>query len=81
MRSGSILLVGTNYNGSGAGFRHAGIYGQDWSLRGTSTTMDGTMAPSSYYLFFGITEVESSWGPYERWNAFPLRCLSTVLDI
>ena len=55
-------------------FRSAGDGGQNWSSRsGTITT--------AYYLEYWAFDVLPSNGPYDRWFGFPLRCLSTVLDI
>ncbi len=57
-------------------FRYAGVYGYEWSSRTSPTS--STLA---YWFEFSATESRPSWGPYERYNGFPLRCLSTVLDI
>ena len=77
VRSGYVLLPGV----SGATFRDAGVLGYGWSSRGSSTRYDGVATPSAYYLLFNATGVTPSHGPYERWLSFPLRCLSTVLDM
>ncbi len=71
MRSGYISLAGTN----GAIFRFVGQWGYDRSSRGSDA------ATHAYILHFGGTEVNSSAGPYSRYHAFPLRCLSTVLGM
>ena len=77
VRSGYVYLPGV----SGATFRGAGIYGYDWSSRASSTRSDGAAIPSAYYLDFNASTVHPSFGPYERWRGFPLRCLSTVLGM
>ncbi len=69
MRSGNINLPNT------AGvFRYAGSIGFEWSSRASSSTL-------AYWLEFVDTESRPSWGPYDRFRGFPLRCPSTVLDI
>ena len=70
VRSGVVALPGV----SGATFRGAGIYGYDWSSRGSAAT-------NAYSLAFHASTVHPSFGPYERWRGFPLRCLSTVLGM
>ncbi len=62
-------------------FRYASVVGYDWSSRGSSIHADGAAIPSAYYLRFGPSDVNPSGGPNVRWHAFPLRCLSTVLDM
>jgi len=52
-----------------------------WSSRGSSTRYDGAAVPSAYPLFFTATSVNPSGGSRERYLAFPLRCLSTVLGM
>ncbi len=74
MRSGRLSL----YDGKAW---YAGANGYWWPSRGTSTRSDGTAAPSGYSLAFGASGVNPSYGPSERWFGFPLRCLSTVLDM
>ncbi len=70
VRSGYI-----NPGSSAGGFRSAGQWGYDWSLRSYST------APSAYnLLIFNITDVSPSNTSY-RYYGIPLRCLSTVLGI
>ena len=74
MRSGRITQAdGELWNPS--------LYGFWWSLRGTSMRYDGITTPSAYGLYFNATGVGSSGGPYNRYYGFPLRCLSTVLDM
>ena len=77
VRSGYVYLPGV----SGATFRGAGIYGHWWSSRASSTRYDGSAIPSAYYLVFDPSAVYPSDGPSDRWYAFPLRRLSTVLDM
>lgn len=68
VRSGDIYLTIT------AGtFRGAGQYGYVWSSR--TSPASSTLA---YWFEFNATGVSPSSGPYNRWYAFPLRCLSTV---
>ncbi len=77
VRSGNVYLPGI----SGATFRYAGRSGLWWSSRASSTNASGTTMPSAYDLRFGPTVVSPSYGPWERWNGRPLRCLSTVLGM
>ena len=77
VRSGSFYLPGA----SGATYSYAGVYGRYWSSRGLSTHANGSAIPSTYYLGFNATDVYPSGGPDTRWDGFPLRCLSTVIDI
>ena len=77
VRSGYVNLPGI----SGATFRVAGIRGLYWSSRARSTRWDGSAIRSGYYLSFIAPGVVPSSGPDERWLGFPLRCLSTVLDM
>ena len=77
VRSGYVSLPGV----SGATFRDAGIRGYGWSSRASSTRANGSAIPSAYYLEFVASAVGPSNGPYDRWLSFPLRCLSTVLDM
>ena len=77
MRSGGIRLIGVD----GATFWRAGWNGYDWSSRGSSTSASGNSVPSVYRLQLNDDGVYPSNGPDHRWYAFPLRCLSTVLDI
>ena len=74
MRSGRLSL----YDGKAW---YAGANGYWWPSRGTSTRSDGIAVPSGYSLAFGASGVNPSYGPSERWFAFSLRCLSTVLDM
>ena len=77
MRGGFINLPSRN----GGTFLDAGIYGDWWSSRGSSTRTDGSAIPSAYVLYFTTTGVGPSAGPHTRYAGFPLRCLSTVLDM
>ena len=76
VRSGDVELPITTGT-----FRFAGAYGIYWSSRASSASANGTTIPSAYYLDFGPSAVGPSGGPNVRWHAFPLRCLSTVLDM
>ena len=62
-------------------FRGAGLTGHYWSSLASSTRYDGSAIPSGYSLGFDASTVYPSNGPYERYLGFPLRCLSTVLDM
>ena len=65
-------------------FRHAGQVVYLWSSRGGNTNLSsGISSPGSYLLDISYTNgvVKPSQGPYARSYGFPLRCLSTVLDI
>ncbi len=62
-------------------FRLAGSAGLWWSSLASSTRADGAAIPSAYYLGFNTTDVSPSGGPDNRYTGFPLRCLSTVLDM
>ena len=76
MRSGRVdpaVTAGT--------LRLAGQRGYWWSSRASSTRYDGSAIPSAYYLVFDPSAVYPSDGPSDRWYAFPLRRLSTVLDM
>ena len=75
VRSGQIRL--TNSIGT-LGYVDIGFA---WSSRGSSINSDGIIIPSGYYIFFNNNSVEPSNGPAARYFSFPLRCLSTVLDI
>ena len=76
MRSGIVTISSTIST-----FTNAGIRSYGWSSRGTATRYDGANIPSSYNLDFNATGVLPSNGPSNRYLGFPLRCLSTVLDI
>jgi len=76
VRSGYV-----NPSNSAGTFRDAGSGGFWWSSRGASTRYDGVTTPSAYRLHFGVTGVSTSNGPHNRYIAFPLRCLSTVLGM
>ena len=76
MRSGHVNLLGI----SGGTFRNAGQWGFTWSSQASSTDTAGNSTPSAYSLYF-ITLVSPSGGPFTRHYGFPLRCLSTVLDM
>ena len=78
-RSSSFYFVrnGHVYPGGTAGtFRLAGDVGYEWSSRTSPTS--STLA---YWFEFIATESRPSFGPYDRHNGLPLRCLSTVLDM
>ena len=76
VRSGDVELRITTGT-----FRGAGAYGIYWSSLASSTRADGAAIPSAYYLHFNATGVRPSNGPDNRYRGFPLRCLSTVLDM
>ena len=76
VRSGRLNLIVT----AGA-FGYAGFHGYWWSSRGSSTRYDGVTIPSAYNLVFYASTVYPSGGPSNRYNAFPLRYLSTVLGM
>ncbi len=59
----------------------AGQNGYDWSSRGASTRYDGVSTPSAYFLVFNAAGMYPSNGPSNRYDGFPLRCLSTVLGM
>ncbi len=59
-------------------FKIAGKNGYNWSLRGSNTRYDDESVPSAYNLAF-YTAVLPINGPNNRYNGYPLRCLSTVL--
>ncbi len=74
MRSGYVNLI------IAAGvFRNAGEWGPIWSSHANMYTSN--TSATAYYLTFNATDVYPSLGPDSRFYAFPLRCLSTVLDI
>ncbi len=78
MRSGIVYLIGAGP------FRHAGQVGYVRSSRGASSNLSsGTDGPGAYFLEISYTSnvVNPSQGPYHRLYGFPLRCLSTVLDM
>ena len=60
-------------------FRFAGVGGIYWSSRAAADT--SSTSATAYYLAFDESTVYPSSGPSTRWNGFPLRCLSTVLDM
>ncbi len=65
VRSG--IVDPTNTAGT---FRHAGVIGYEWSSRTSPTS--STLA---YWFEFNATESRPSYGPYDRYNGLPLRCL------
>ncbi len=69
MRSGVVNISVTT-----GIFRHAGIFGNWWSSRASSDT-------GVYNFYTHDSELNASYPSANRWYAFPLRCLSTVLDI
>ena len=81
-RSSSFYFVRSGYLGPNGGKSwYAGINGNWWSSRGSSTRYDGVATPSAYHLNFSDTGVNPSYGPDNRYYGFSLRCLSTVLDM
>ena len=75
VRSGNFNLANT------AGvLRNAGQNGNWWSSRGADNVW-GSAGLGSYYLGFTTNGVSPSYGPTNRYIGFPLRCLSTVLDM
>ncbi len=71
VRSGHI-----NPSNSAGTFRSAGYLGYEWSSR--TSPSSSTLA---YWFEFNATESRPSWGPLNRYNGLPLRCLSTVLGM
>ena len=69
MRSGIVHLPNAADT-----LRTLGRIADYWSSRGDDATM-------AYNLGFYATDVDSSAGPNIRYYGFPLRCLSTVLDM
>ncbi len=61
--------------------RNAAQNGYEWTSRGSGTRFDGVLILSAYYPNLGSTGINPSDGPYNRFYGFPLRCLSTVLDM
>jgi len=57
---------------------NAGQNGYWWSSRGSSTRYDGVTTPSAYNLNFNATGVNPSNGPNNRYNGFPLSCLTSM---
>ena len=74
VRSGYTNLSGID----GATLRDFGYGGYYWSSKAVIYT--SAASATAYYLGFGIA-VNPSYGPSVRWYGFPLRCLSTVLDM
>ena len=74
VRSGDVELPITTGT-----FRFAGVGGIYWSSRAAADT--SSTSATAYYLAFDESTVYPSSGPSTRWNGFPLRCLSTVLDM
>ena len=62
-------------------FRHAGAGSVWWSAGGTDTRADGTAGPSAYDLYIYLNTINPSHYNSDRYAAFPLRCLSTVLGM
>ena len=77
MRSGYVHLPGVNE----ATLSFISQGGVGWSSYGASKRYDDTATLSAYYLNFGAMSVNVSRGPDSRWFGYPLRCLSTVLDM
>ena len=57
-----------------------GASGHYWSSREADNVWSSVGA-GGYDLLFSATGVHPSWGPDHRHLGFPLRCLSTVLDM
>ena len=76
VRSGWIEL--SNLSGT---YRGVGQSGNAWLSRALSTNTGSTATPSAYYLAFDPKDVYQSLGPHAYALGFPLRCLSTVLDM
>lgn len=70
VRSGFIFLPGA----SGSTFWYASQYSYSWSSRSSATA-------NAYYLQIEPSGVKPSNGPSNRYVAFTLRCLSTVLGM
>ncbi len=76
VRSGYVelpLITGT--------LRNASQWGNGWSSCASSINANDIAKPSGYLFAFNASAVLPSRGPGERYFGFPLRCLSTVLDI
>ena len=69
VRSGYVHLALTTGTS-----RYAGDTGDWWSSR-------GDIAAGAYNFYFNATGILPSGGPSDRYFAFPLRCLSTVLGM
>ncbi len=74
VRSGYMHLPGND----GFTYRLAGLNADYWSSLASDYT--SVTSATAYRLVFH-TSVERSYGPRSRWHGFPLRCLSTVLDM
>ncbi len=72
MRSGDI----SPQNTAGT-FKDVGLGGCSWSSY--ASTYTSSITATAYTLAFST--VSASSGERSRWYGFPLRCLSTVLDI
>ena len=70
VRSGDIEL----YNEAGT-LKYGSVSGSDWSSRTANTLA------TAYRLGLNATVSLPSAGPSQRYYAYSLRCLSTVLDI
>lgn len=79
VRSGGFYLEDGSVGGPHSGVM--GNHGQFWPSRASSTRYDGAAIPGAYSFAFTASAVRPSHGPIERWYAFPLRCLSTVLGM
>ncbi len=70
-RYGCFVRSGYVHPATAAGtFRLAGYIGYEWSSRTSPTS--STLA---YWFEFNATESRPSYGPYDRYNGLPLRCL------
>ncbi len=76
VRSGLLNIINTTGT-----FRSVGEGGHEWSSRGSTKDANGANVSSAYNFHFYATGIGSSFGPWIRWYAFPLRCLSTVLGM
>lgn len=71
VRSGAFFLAN-----AASTFRYAGHGSAWWSSRTSPTS-----ATLAYWFEINNTGSRPSWGPYDRWYGYSLRCLSTVLGM
>ena len=70
-----LYFVRSGYINSILGYLlHMSGDGDYWSLSATSKHGTDVSVPSAYFLNFA-THADSSGGPDNRWDSFPLRCL------
>ena len=74
-----LYFVRSGYISPSTGFSHAG-YGGDYRSSRAATYESNILATTIYFAFNNINTITSN-GPYGRFYGFPLRCLSTVLDM